>query len=61
MKTELMLTLEKAIEKWIENECESVSWPRVWIPENLHVMMAQAAGCVFDANQAGQEMAAEQS
>ena len=50
MKTELMLTLEKAIEDWMDKQSEGGLWPSVWYPENLTVMMAQAAACVFDAN-----------
>ncbi len=60
MNTRLQATLEAAIQKWCDEECESSEWGLTWMYDQQVVDMAKAAALVFDASCAGQQFAKEQ-
>jgi len=58
MKAELLGSLEKAIDKWGEEECYDDGLPEdAYWPDHLIENMARAAAAVFDANIDGQVFA----
>lgn len=65
METETLATLEKALQEWANQQCETNHWLRsirgAWIPDDLAEKMALASAAVFDVNVSGQIIAAEYS
>ncbi|KKL93342.1 hypothetical protein LCGC14_1875690 [marine sediment metagenome] len=63
MKAKTKVTLEEAMESWMEKQCEQDHWALSigdsLIPEDLSEKMAEAAGAVFDINISGQAFAKE--
>jgi hypothetical protein len=60
MSTRLRASLEAAIQKWADAECEEDDWSEHYAPPSLIPNMAQAAYLVFQANADGQAFAKEQ-
>jgi len=61
MKTGLYATLEKAIERWLNDHCEDDEWPDSYIYEDQSKDMAKAVELVFDANVKGQKFAKKEA
>jgi len=59
MNTRLKYKLEKAIQKWVDDNCEAGDWPSTWTYDDEIVHMADAAALVFDASVLGQLFAQE--
>ena len=67
MKAETLVSLEKAINGWIEEQCEAdsdhwrLSRQDTYILADLHELMALAAATAFDANVSGQVYVKEEN
>ncbi len=55
MESHLFVSLEDAINKWMNDHCEDNEWPDAYIYDNQTKDMAQAAALVFDSNVKGQK------
>lgn len=61
MNIALQASLEKAIQKWADVECEGEDWPQqMWWPDGVVSRMAAAAFQVLAANKEAQDFAKEQ-
>jgi len=50
MNLELKLKLQKKIAAWMDDNCENFEiWPEMYVGDNLHVLMTNAAASVFDS------------
>ena len=49
MNINLKATLYNAMEKWMNDNCESDNWPAMYIGDKTSDLMAEAAASVFDA------------
>ena len=57
MNTRLLAELEKAIEVWMNENCEADDWPNAYVYDDEAKDMAKAASLVFDASVRGQAFA----
>ena len=57
MNTRLLAELEKAIEVWMNENCEKDDWPLTYVYDKEAADMAKAAAMVFNASFKGQEYA----
>lgn len=61
MKTDLLASLEAAIQQWLSDQAENNATPTdVYFSEDLVQLMARAAESVFDSSASGQRFAKEQ-
>jgi len=49
MNINLKATLYNAIEKWMNDNCESDDWPKIYVGNKTSDLMAEAAASVLDA------------
>jgi hypothetical protein len=49
MNINLKVTLYNAMEKWMNDNCESDDWPKMFVGNKTSDLMAEAAASVFDA------------
>jgi hypothetical protein len=55
MNTLLQAKLEKKIQEWADDNCESDAWPDGYTGADTVILMAEAACAVFDAAMKVQE------
>ena len=49
MKLQLKAGLEKAIQEWVDTNCEKSQWPNCYFGGETVPLMTEAAAAVFDA------------
>lgn len=60
MSTRLLAELEKKVNEWVTENCETDDWPNGYVHPALERQMASAAYSVFAACNDGQEYANQQ-
>lgn len=54
MKTRMLLSLEQAMRRWLDENCEEDDWPDTYVTHDITERMATAAAGIFDAMSEGQ-------
>ncbi len=48
MRARLRAELDKKLQEWIDEQCSSDDWPRIWLHADMSEDMGDAAADLFD-------------